>query len=87
MLYDRPNLDEHILDGTLEFSDGTRIATKELPNDGEAKVIPLTTDKIVKWVQFTVDRSEGLNIGLMEIEIYQSSHHQLLIPLLYQGDR
>jgi len=70
VLYDRPNLVDHILGATLSFSDGTILRTGALPNDGSARRL-VFEPKIVEWVQFTVDdRADGPNIGLAEIEVY-----------------
>lgn len=73
ILYDRPNSTDHILSGTLEFSDSTRQKIDALPNDGSAKVISLTPIKPnIEWVKFTIDQVEGNNTGLAEIEILGS---------------
>jgi len=69
VLYDRPNLYDHILEGTLSFSDGTTLRTGALPNDGSARKF-VFKPKIVQWIQFTVDRADGPNTGLAEIEVY-----------------
>ncbi len=69
ILYDRPNLDDHILEGTLSFSDGTTLHIGELPNDGSARKA-VFEPKTVQWVQFTVDWAGGPNTGLAEIEVY-----------------
>ena len=69
VLYDRPNLSDHILEGALSFSDGTSLGTGTLPNDGSARKL-VFDPKIVQWVQFTVDRAGGPNTGLAEIEVY-----------------
>jgi tetratricopeptide (TPR) repeat protein len=68
-LYDRANLNDHVLAGTLSFSDGSTISTGDLPNEGSAKKFSFDV-KTVTWVRFVVDRSDGPNIGLSEIEIY-----------------
>jgi hypothetical protein len=69
VLYDRPNEDDHVLDGVLTFSDGTSIQTGELPNDGSPKVVKFES-KVVDWVRFTVNSADGPNVGLSEIQVY-----------------
>ncbi len=71
LLYDRPNLADHVEAGTLEFSDGTRIDVPALPNDGVLPGIVEFPAKTCTWVKFTVTaagkRTE--NIGLSEIAV------------------
>ena len=68
ILYDRPNLDDQIVGGTLLFSDGSSIPVGALPNDGSPLSINFTT-KNVSWVKFRVDQAVGW-IGLSEIEVF-----------------
>jgi hypothetical protein len=74
VLYDRTNSNDHIMQGILDFSDGTKILVYDLPNNGVAKEIPLNNTRTITWVKFTVTEWEGSNIGLSEMEIYQSSN-------------
>jgi len=74
ILYDRPNLDDNILHGTLEFGDDTgriinRIAVPGLRNDGVPTEIDLQKSLNIKWVRFTVDDYVGPFVGLSEIQI------------------
>lgn len=69
ILYDRPNLTDNILSGTLTFSDGSSIAVGQLPNNGAGLTVTFPL-RSVTWVKFTVDSAVGLNIGLAEIEVY-----------------
>ena len=68
ILYDRPNLDDQILGGTLLFSDGSSIQVGALPNDGSPLSINFTA-RNVSWVKFRVDQATGW-IGLSEIEVF-----------------
>jgi hypothetical protein len=68
ILYDRPNLDDQILGGTLLFSDGSSIPVGALPNDGSPLAISFTA-KNVTWVKFRVDKATGW-IGLAEFEVF-----------------
>lgn len=71
LLYDRPNLNDHVLAGVLEFSDGSRIDVPALPNDGQEPVTLTFAPKTCTWMRFVVieaaDRTE--NIGLSEIGV------------------
>jgi hypothetical protein len=71
ILYDRPNLNDHITSGELEFSDGTIIRVKILPNDGSALSIPVELSNPVQWVRFSVSSvsSKTYSVGLAEIEV------------------
>ncbi len=39
LLFDRPNMHDHIASGRLLFSDGTEVWVDEIPNDGTAKLV------------------------------------------------
>jgi len=69
VLYDRPNLTDHVLSGTLLFSDGSSIAVGALPNDGTGLSV-IFSSRTVTWVTFRVDSAVGTDIGLAEIEVY-----------------
>jgi LmbE family N-acetylglucosaminyl deacetylase len=72
VLYDRPNLSDQILSGTLSFSDGgSDLAVGPLNNDGIATEINFTA-RSTTWVRFTVSSvsQTSQNIGLSEIEVY-----------------
>ena len=74
ILYDRPNPNDHVMSGELEFSDGTIIRTNILPNDGAALSIPVKLSNSVQWVKFSISSvsSETNSIGLAEIEVMGS---------------
>lgn len=69
VLYDRPNLEEHIAGGKLLFSDGSIIWVNQIPNDGTAKAITFPS-KTVEWIKFIVTDGDGKNLGLSEIEVF-----------------
>jgi len=69
ILHDRPNLDDHVLTGTLLFSDGSSLPVGALPNNGTGLSV-LFPYKTVTWVKFRVDSAVGANIGLAEIEVF-----------------
>lgn len=73
VLYDRPNLDDQVLSGTLVFSDGSTIAVGQLNNDGSATTISFDP-KTISSVQFKVDSvsSSTYEVGLAELEVYAS---------------
>mgnify|MGYP001277153668 CR=1 FL=1 len=68
-LYDRSNLSDHILNGTLKFSDGTTIVTQSLKNNGSQNLFTFK-DRTVNWVEFEVTSGNGPNVGLSEIEVF-----------------
>jgi alpha-glucosidase (family GH31 glycosyl hydrolase) len=71
-LYDRPNLDDQVLGGTLIFSDGSTIDVGPLPNDGETPLEVSFSEKTISWIKFVVTKSSPTtkNIGLSEIAVY-----------------
>lgn len=73
VLYDRPNLDDQVLSGTLTFSDGSTLAVGALDNAGGPITIAFDP-KTITSVQFTVN-SVSVNtyeVGLAEFEVYTS---------------
>jgi LmbE family N-acetylglucosaminyl deacetylase len=68
-LYDRPNLTDNVLAGTLVFSDGSRVSVGQLPNDGTGLAVSFPV-RSVTWIRFNVDQAVGSNIGLAEFEVY-----------------
>jgi len=70
-LYDRPNLTDQVLTGTLIFSDGSSISVGALPNNGTALTVDFPM-KSVAWVNFNIDSAAGENIGLAEIEVFRA---------------
>lgn len=77
VLYDRPNADDQVTDGTLTFSDGTSQAVGALTNTGltagmAAGVTVTFTPRTVTWVKFTMNKVSTTthNIGLAEMEVW-----------------
>ena len=71
LLYDRPNPNDHVLAGTLTFSDGTTLNVPELPDDGQLPAVVAFGAKTCTWVKFTVTQAADAteNIGLSEIGV------------------
>ena len=69
LLFDRPNMHDHIASGKLLFSDGSMIWVDEIPNDGTAKLVKFDA-KNVKWVRFETTDGDGKDLGFSEIEVY-----------------
>src|SRR5262249_30846526 len=69
VLYDRGNLTDNVLSGTLSFSDGSTLPVGALPPNGNPSLTSFAA-KTVSWVQFTVDSAQGQNIGLSEFEAF-----------------
>lgn len=67
-LYDRPNLNDQIMAGTLLFSDGSSLPVAALPNNGTGLAVSFPA-KNLTWVKFRIDQAMGL-VGLAELEAY-----------------
>ena len=84
-LYDRPNLIDNVVSGTLRFSDGSSVAVGQLPNNGNAFLVKFGL-KTVRWVTFTIDNAVGDNAGLGEIEVYgEQAGTAVNHPQIFQG--
>ncbi|MEE0649275.1 discoidin domain-containing protein [[Clostridium] scindens] len=70
VLYDRPDMDNQILEGKLIFDDNSEIIVGELPNNGEP--LEVQVDKNSKNVKFVVTKVSDSteSVGLAEIEVY-----------------
>ena len=70
VLYDRPDMDNQILEGKLIFDDNSEIIVGELPNNGEP--LEVQVDKNSKNVKFVVTKVSVSteSVGLAEIEVY-----------------
>jgi hypothetical protein len=71
VLYDRPNLDDQILAGTLSFSDGSSVAVGTLTNSGAPVELRFAARNVTS-LTFTVTSASATsgNIGLAEIRAY-----------------
>jgi LmbE family N-acetylglucosaminyl deacetylase len=71
VLYDRPNANDHVIGGTLTFSDGTGVNVGALDNTGAATTVTFPPRSITS-VTFTVTSVSAAteNIGLAEVEVY-----------------
>jgi hypothetical protein len=69
--YDRPNMTDQVLAGTIEFDDGTKINTAVVPNDGMTPLRVTFPSKTIHWLKFTITQMapESRNIGLSEIAV------------------
>ena len=74
VLYDRPNLKDQVLGGTLLFSDGTSVSVGSLPNDGTGLTVTFAP-RTATWVRFTVNSvtSTTQNVGLSELQVFGST--------------
>ena len=72
ILYDRANMKDQVVSGTLTFSDGSSVPVGKLQNDGQAGTVVTFPPRTVRWVQFTVGavRPGTENAGLGEIEVF-----------------
>lgn len=73
VLFDRPNGDDHIVGGTLTFSDGTSLPVSALNNDGSASTVTFSA-RTVTSVRLTVTAAGGntQNIGLAEFQAFSA---------------
>ena len=69
VLYNRQNGLDHILSGTLTFSDGSSVPVGQLSISGNGTLVSFAP-KTVSSMRFTVDNAVGENIGLTEIEVF-----------------
>lgn len=70
VLYDRPNLSDHVLGADLNFSDGSNLKVGALVNEGGAFVLTFSP-RTVSWLRFNITNSRGQNSGLAEIEVWE----------------
>ncbi len=71
VLYDRPNLNDQITGGTIQFSDGSSIPVPALPNDGSAYTLSFTAKTVTSLqLNITSVSTTTQNIGLAEIQAY-----------------
>ena len=70
-MYDRPNLNDQITGGNIQFSDGTSIPVGTLPNNGTAYTLTFTA-KTVTSLQLNITSVSPTtsNIGLAEIQVH-----------------
>ncbi|KAL3476854.1 putative deacetylase LmbE-like domain-containing protein [Aspergillus californicus] len=73
-LYDRPNLNDQVIGGMIEFDDGERLDIGELSNYGTAKSFDML-DKTVHnlTVRITSVSPSTTNVGLSEVQVYGTS--------------
>lgn len=84
-LYDRPNLNDNVISGTLVFSDGTSVPVGQLPNNGNPLLVSFSP-KNVRSVTFNITNAVGDNTGLGEIEVYGfRSGTTVNHPQIFQG--
>lgn len=86
VLYDRPNLNDQVLSGTLTFSDGTEVSVGALSNSGGPVMVSFSA-RATRSVTFTVTKvsSKTVNIGLAEIQIFSPGASNIA-PVAAPGD-
>lgn len=80
VLYDRPNLDDQVLEGILTFSDGSSVAVGELANDGSATTVTFAP-RPVRSVRFAITAVLDTTwaSGLSEFEAWGTSSDSSLV--------
>ena len=71
-LYDKLNMRDQVMSGTLSFSDGSTLPVGRLQNDGQAGTVIAFPPKTVTWMKLTIDKvSRGtVHAGLGQFEVY-----------------
>ena len=73
VLYDRPNLDDQITGGNIQFSDGSSVPVGTLNNDGSAVTISFPAKTITSLqLNITSVSASTVNVGLAEIQVYDN---------------
>lgn len=74
-LFDRPNDLDQVRSGMLVFSDGSTIATGELPDNARQGLEVRFPPRKVKWLAFLPDQVKAgtLNVGLSEIGVFEQN--------------
>jgi hypothetical protein len=67
-LFDLPDPNDNVLSGMLIFDDGSTLAVEALPPTGAARRVTFPA-KVVSWVMFRIDQTQGRLAGLAEIMI------------------
>lgn len=69
IFYDRPNSNDWITGGKVDFSDGSSVKVPSLNNDGSATIVNLTKAVNISSLKFTVTSagSSSGSVGLAEI--------------------
>lgn len=68
-LYDNPDPSNNIIEGYIAFSDGSKVDFGELEKNGSATKV-VFSEKQIEWFEVVPTKTEGKNIGLSEIELY-----------------
>ena len=74
VLFDRPNPNDQVAAGRIDFSDGTQATFGPLPNDAARGLAVRFPAKTVTWIKVTVT-AVGLrteNIGLAEVAVFEA---------------
>ena len=73
VLYDRPNLNDQITAGTIQFSDGTSVPVPPLANDGSAVTLSFAARTVTSLqLNITAVSASTQNVGLAEIQVYDT---------------
>ena len=84
-LYDRPSPIDNILSGILLFSDGSSVAVPALPQNGAGLMLDFDP-KTVTWLKLRIERAQGKNPGLAEIEVFGVSRpNPSILPQIVDG--
>jgi hypothetical protein len=83
VLYDRPNLNDQITAGNIQFSDGSSIPVGPLNNDGSATAYTFAPRTITSLqLNITGVSATTRNVGLAEIQVYGTFIYSADVALL-----
>jgi F5/8 type C domain len=73
VLYDRPNTNDQITGGNIQFSDGSSVTVGTLPNNGSAYILTFAAKTVTSLrLNITSVSSSTQNVGLAEIQVYNA---------------
>ncbi len=82
VLYDSPYEENHIINGVIEFSDGTQLETGELKDNGSPTEIEFDVKRGITDISFTIIDSVGDEAGIMEMEAYEPDEKGAHVDIL-----
>ena len=74
-LFDRPNINDHVLAAKIKFSDGSTAEVGELPNDGATPFRLKFPSRTITWLEVTITRvsPQTRNVGFSEIAVFEKA--------------
>ncbi|GAA5883859.1 hypothetical protein JCM16303_007420 [Sporobolomyces ruberrimus] len=83
VLWDRPNVADQVLSGTVTFADGTGVSFSQLPNDAKTG-LTINLSRVIssRTLKITINKvsSTTKNSGLAEVQVYLANAAQMVKP-------